>query len=189
VINKAFLHPAVRQRLDILVQNARDNGWGPVVRSTVRDDGTQQNLWDRCQRGEGPFPVKEPGCSQHKWGYAFDLVATRGAVVANAPVPGRLSVALCALLGICPDREPGRDTRAAQELLQIQGRRLGLSTSRSDPVHFSVFPSSVWDPHMRSEFGLGCRTCSPGTFLERPGIREFIEENIHQAGLEFPQEI
>ncbi len=163
--------------MDIMVREARDNGWAPIVTSTVRDTGTQQRLWDRCQRGQGPFPVKEPGCSQHEWGMAFDLVATRGAAVRMEPVPGRLSTAACLLLGICPERDDGLDLPAAQALLQIRGRQLGLSTSRSDPIHFSVFPSGVWDPHMRSEFGLGCGTCFPDReFLSGAslGFQDFV---------------
>lgn len=136
-------------------------GFAPVIRSTYRDRGTQTNLWNRCQRREASFPVKEPGCSQHEFGYAFDMVATGGAFVADAPVPGRVSQILCGVFGICGDQVERSDQPAAQFALQLMARKIGLSTSASDKIHFSIFPSSVWDPHMRSTFGLGCRTCVP----------------------------
>lgn len=191
MINKAFLHPAVRQRMDIMVRTAREQGFAPVVRSTVRDSGTQRDLWERCQARAWPFPVKEPGCSQHEWGMAFDLVATQGATVANRPVPGRVGIAACAILGLCPQETPGQDLAAAQFAIQLNGRRLGLSTPDSDPIHFSVFPASVWDPHMRSEFGLGCSTCPAAEqfrFERRSGLREFVEFGIRRAGFPFTQE-
>jgi len=158
-----------------MFRGAQQAGWEPQITSTVRDRGRQQELWEDCQFGRAPFPVKQPGCSQHEFGYAFDMKVARGAFVADQPVPGRLATLACSLLGICGDPAQRERLPAAQALLQIRGRQLGLSTSQGDPVHFSVFPSSVWDPHMRSEFGIGCRTCLPRDDLD---LGEFFTARI-----------
>jgi len=159
MINKAFLHPAVRERMDLIKKAGDQLGFAPEVTSTFRDRSKQVDLWNKCARGQVSRPVKFPGCSQHEFGFAFDMVASKGARIADQPIPGRLEMAICGLLGICPQNPTQRDIPSAQFTLQVMGRRMGLTSPASDPIHFSVFPASVWDPHMRSEFNLECRTC------------------------------
>jgi len=174
MINKAFLHPSIRARMDFMMKTGRQFGFAPIITSTVRDRGKQQDEWNKCQRGASRFPVKEPGCSQHEYGYAFDMQVTKGAFVADQPVPGKISALACAVLGICPEGGERLDLPSGQFAVQLQGRKLGLSNSQSDPIHFSIFPSATWDPHMRSEFGIGCRTCRPPELLD-PTSLEFIQ--------------
>jgi len=189
VINKAFLHPAVRQRMDLMVRVGRQLGLAPEIRSTVRDSGTQIDLWERCRRREASFPVKQPGCSQHEWGMAFDMKATQGTQVMGRPLPGRIVSLACALLGLCPSPLDPAPLPPAQFSLQLLGRRLGLSSPQSDPIHFSVFPSSVWDPHMKSEFGLGCATCTPRAGQSLSGSLGLREFTVPGLGRERPQTI
>ena len=45
-----------------------------TITSTRRSMSEQRRLYERRQRGQHPLPVARPGCSQHNYGYAFDMV-------------------------------------------------------------------------------------------------------------------
>jgi len=167
VINKAFLHPWVREKMQELLIEGQRLGLAPIVTSTYRFGDTQDELMRRCriaQPEQQGFPVKESPCSQHEWGFAFDANPTVN-VPLGGGIPGRGGVLLEVFCKTFPEactaREEGRDT--APFALGLVGRDIGLEWSPRDTVHFSAFTPGRWDPHMRSVWGLSCRTCTyPG---------------------------
>jgi len=172
VINKALLHPWVRWAMQTLLEEGRKAGLNPVVTSAFRDMGSQRALLQRCQRGEGVrgFPVKDPLCSQHVWGFAFDMEAQRPPVVAGESIPlpgssGSLTIAkevFCSIFPdtpICAQAISTQDQTNAQFVLGLLAKQIGLLWVKSDAIHFFTFPRSAWDSHMRKTFNTSCETC------------------------------
>ncbi len=162
MINKAFLDPWVRCKLDQLRSALECQGIFSVISSGNRSTADQREKFERCEFNPGgtDFPVTSPGCSQHEYGLAFDLVA--GSVTFNV-MPGRLGTIRAALCRVRPDlpfcTQP--ETRSPQGIAGDTGRALGLSWSNADPVHFAAFPSGIFNSHMRAR-GFSCQTCHPG---------------------------
>lgn len=138
MINKAFLHPAIRARMDWIIEKGRAFGLDPEVTSGWRTIGVQRGLFQDCLDGTATHRVKHPGCSQHEFGFAFDMLPRR-----RFPRIG-------------PRTGGGFDID--QSFLQEAGRVTGLTGSG---IHFAVFPAAVWDPHMTRTFGVDCSTCTP----------------------------
>ena len=44
------------------------------VTSVIRTRAHQEKLYAARQAGQWPYPVAPPGCSQHEYGYAWDMV-------------------------------------------------------------------------------------------------------------------
>jgi len=63
------VHPYVAERVRYLLQIADRYGSRYTVTSGKRTSAKQQELY----RGRGPFPVAQPGCSQHEYGLAMDV--------------------------------------------------------------------------------------------------------------------
>lgn len=164
MINQAYLHPWVRQKMHELLDAARRFDLAPIVTRTAVFADAQEELWRRCsiaQPGQQGFPVKESPCSQHEWGMAFDARATvELPLTAEAP-PRAVGMAYRIFCREFPEIcRAGFPRNTAPFAMGLLGRQLGLEWSSRDAVHFSAFTPGVWDPHMRSTFGLGCRTCT-----------------------------
>jgi len=161
MINKALLDPWVKCKMEELRSALECQGIFGVVTSAYRSTADQRTKFQRCNfsPGDTKFPVKSPGCSQHEYGLAFDMVV--GSVTQNI-MPGRLSAIRAVLcrarpgLPFCTQPE----TRSPQGIAGDTARSLGLAWSNSDPVHFAAFPAGVFDSHMRAR-GFECRTCQP----------------------------
>jgi len=168
MINLNLLDPWVKARVKDLKNFADRNLMTANVSSGFRSSQEQWRLWNQCETGAGVrgFPVKHPGCSQHEWGFAVDIEARPDHV--NAPTAmgqwGAAAFILCAafpdLAFLCDDGRSGAELSNAQRTLGEEARRLGLFWSGSDSVHYSAFPASAWDPHMRRWWGADCRTCT-----------------------------
>ena len=172
MINKAQLHPWVRWAMETLLAEGRKAGLNPVLTSGFRDLGSQRALLQRCERGEGVrgFPVKDPLCSQHVWGYAFDMEATRPPIVMGERIPlpgssGSLTIAkevFCSFFPdvlVCDQPISTRDQSNGQFALGLIAKGIGLLWSKTDSIHFYTFPRSAWDSHMRQTFNTSCATC------------------------------
>ncbi len=134
--------------------------------SGYRSSSEQSNLFETCQSNIQPygFPVKAPGCSQHEFGLAVDIEARLRPVATPSPTPQSAisNFILCILFNQLPFCEPGLPAISllnAQRELGAMGQAIGLNWSESDPVHFSAFPSSTFNNHMRS-LGADCRVCT-----------------------------
>lgn len=168
MINKALLDPWVRQQMDRLLEFGRASGFEPVVTSGWRSFREQERLFLNCVRampGQTGYPVALPGCSQHEYGLAFDLKATRAATVMG-DIPTRGRILLCALLPqLCRfDQEiPFDPPDFEQNLLGTFAKGLGLKWARSDPIHFSACDPATW----RLQLPRHCKTCTyPGGLPE-----------------------
>jgi len=167
MINKAFLDPWVRHKMEELVELGVRADLAPIVTSAFRDPGTQRDLFQRCQNaqpGQTGFPVKRSPCSSHEWGFSFDSRPTTRLDPIGGP-PGSRSPGLAALFchffpDVCRQRV---DLDIAPIVYGEIGRGIGLRWSSRDAVHFSAFTAGEWDPHMRNVWGLDCTTCTyPG---------------------------
>lgn len=69
------LDPRLRPWANELYRIAVQNGLQPRITSTFRSIAEQKILFDRHNRGESDLPAAAPGCSQHNYGLAFDLVS------------------------------------------------------------------------------------------------------------------
>jgi len=70
------VHPEVRTRWAALEQAVRRAGYRVTVTSGYRSIEHQRRLYAARQRGEAPYPVAPPGCSEHQYGLAVDAVMT-----------------------------------------------------------------------------------------------------------------
>jgi len=158
--------------MEQLLELGREVGLDPQITSAFRDLGKQRDEFRTCLTAQGArgFPVKDPLCSQHVWGYAFDMTAGATPERLGDPLPlpgsrGVLSISrhlLCQLFGEPEMCDPGVDTREAgsnQFLLGELARSIGLLWSATDSVHFFTFPRSQWDQHMTRTFQTSCETC------------------------------
>jgi len=68
------LDPRLRPWATWLYETAELNQLRPRVTSTFRSVRQQQRLFERHQRGEQILPVARPGCSEHQFGLAWDMV-------------------------------------------------------------------------------------------------------------------
>lgn len=68
------LHPGFRPYAAALVAVAERYGLNPRVTSTRRSFDDQRRLYERWKSGRNPYPAAAPGCSQHNYGVAFDMV-------------------------------------------------------------------------------------------------------------------
>lgn len=75
----ADLHPQFQPWAKWLYDVAEYNGLRPRVTSTFRSVAHQERLYAGYLRGEAPYPVARPGCSQHQYGVAIDMVVERAA--------------------------------------------------------------------------------------------------------------
>ena len=66
------LHPLVRERAEIALEWANQNGVRPLVTSGFRSWTEQAALHEKFLRGESRFPANRPGDSAHNFGFAFD---------------------------------------------------------------------------------------------------------------------
>ncbi len=167
MINKAFLDPWVRHKMEELVSLGMELDLAPIVTSGYRDAETQVELFRRCeiaQDDQRGFPVKRSPCSSHEWGFSFDSRPTTRLDPIGGP-PGTKSPGLSDLFchffpDVCRRRE---DLDIAPLVYGEIGRSIGLRWSPRDAIHFGAFTPGEWDPHMRSVWGLDCSTCTyPG---------------------------
>lgn len=160
-------------------EEAQRFGMQPRVTSGFRSFSTQTELWNRCVRGESRRAVKHPGCSQHEWGYAFDMVLDNPPAIMGEGiprVPGAIArLALCAFIpqlcqmGTSTPRTVGREwIKAAVELTGL----------RSDGFHNQVFQGQLWNDAATAWGGLNCKVCHP-----RPPIAQGVGGFFQRAGL------
>lgn len=64
--------PELRPYAEELVRLIEQNGYRVRITSVVRDPERQAQLY--AQRHRNPYPVAPPGCSQHEYGIAWDMV-------------------------------------------------------------------------------------------------------------------
>lgn len=64
----------VLARVQAMLRDARAAGFRSTITSGYRTVAEQRRLYEARQRGEHPLPVAPPGCSEHNWGVAVDLV-------------------------------------------------------------------------------------------------------------------
>ena len=57
-----------------LVNLALAQGWSVRITSVYRSEREQRMLWDEWVRGNRRLPAAKPGCSQHQYGLAWDMV-------------------------------------------------------------------------------------------------------------------
>lgn len=163
--NLNFLHPWVKARAKYLIDWGTRNLIDPYVTSARRTFDEQKDLWDMCQAkvGRRGFPVKDPGCSQHLYGFAFDMQAQVKRIEApQVQGPFHLACYLYPDLWFCPgagDPLPANVQTNAQRLLCEEARRVGMICSATDAVHFQTFETKPWNAHMRRYFGASCETC------------------------------
>jgi len=77
------LQPDLRPFAEDLVRAAGVAGLQPRVTSTYRSHAQQKALYDRFLRGQQDFPVARPGTSAHEYGWAFDMITTPFAALAD----------------------------------------------------------------------------------------------------------
>lgn len=70
-------HPALRPWFQALYDAAEQGGLRPRVTSVYRSVAEQSRLYDRYRLGQTPYPAAPPGCSEHNYGLAVDMVVTR----------------------------------------------------------------------------------------------------------------
>ena len=68
------LHPQVRPAAEWLVSLAAAQGWDVRITSVRRSMREQQMLYADWIRGRRILPAAKPGCSQHQYGLAWDMV-------------------------------------------------------------------------------------------------------------------
>jgi LAS superfamily LD-carboxypeptidase LdcB len=68
------LHPQLRPWAEWLVQVAVAQGWDVRITSVRRSVREQQMLYSDWIRGRRLLPAAKPGCSQHQYGLAWDMV-------------------------------------------------------------------------------------------------------------------
>lgn len=73
------LHPSFAPWARWLYACAEYNRLSPRVTSTYRSLSDQQRLRSRYEMGESRYPAAKPGCSQHNYGLAFDMVSQNNA--------------------------------------------------------------------------------------------------------------
>ena len=78
------LDPRLRPWAAWLYEVAELNRLRPRVTSTFRSFSQQQRLVERFESGEQQLPVAAPGCSEHQFGLAWDMVTD------DNPALGRL---------------------------------------------------------------------------------------------------
>ncbi len=167
MINKAFLDPWTLFKMNELKEMAADLDL--QISSTFRFREAQQKLWDSC-RNEGferGFPVAQPGCSQHEWGFAFDGEVLNPLNAPRVIMPiGALRDLFCYVvpdgLGwICHERTTF-EQGFGQGLVGRMAHSIGLEWDTTDSVHFATFPRDAWASHFRAA-GFECPTCTyPG---------------------------
>lgn len=69
----AGVHPALKARVQLILNVAARHGGDYRVSSGLRSREQQDSLF--CS--PNPFPVARPGCSQHEYGFAVDVVFSR----------------------------------------------------------------------------------------------------------------
>jgi hypothetical protein len=72
------LDPGLHAAADVLLAYATDQGYAPVITSTVRSIWQQLDLWNRYRAGRAQFPAAAPGRSAHQYGWAFDMALQNG---------------------------------------------------------------------------------------------------------------
>jgi len=92
-----------------LVQLSVAQGWDVAITSGFRSMEEQERLYRRWKAGLHPLHVARPGCSQHNYGLAVDMV-------------------------IAGDFQGPR-----QKALGFEWARQGGQWNVADPVHFGVF--------------------------------------------------
>ena len=68
------LNPQVRPAAEWLVSLAAAQGWDVRITSVFRSMREQDGLYQDWIRGRRLLPAAKPGCSQHQYGLAFDMV-------------------------------------------------------------------------------------------------------------------
>jgi hypothetical protein len=69
------LDPRFQPYARYLYDYAQWLGVRPRITSTYRSISHQRRLYNEYQRGERSLPVAKPGCSQHNYRLAFDMVS------------------------------------------------------------------------------------------------------------------
>lgn len=69
------LHPSFDPWARWIYGVARRHNLRPRVTSDYRSMAEQRRLYIRRAQGKHPFPVAPPGCSQHNYGFARDMVS------------------------------------------------------------------------------------------------------------------
>lgn len=171
MINTAFLDPWVKKQMKDLKRWASDVGLNPEITSAWRSTTEQADRYRLCRQGGGArgFPVKESPCSQHEWGFAFDMVARAEPDISGQRLPTSIPGVgvvlardlLCGLFGgeACSSAVSQGDQVFNQRLLRARAVNQGLYSSSADSVHFAAFPTAEWNSHMRSVWGLSCNLC------------------------------
>lgn len=77
------LEPELREGAVALVTEAARAGLQPRVTSARRSYSLQARLYRRYLRGESQFPAAPPGQSAHEYGWAFDVLVTPYAYLAD----------------------------------------------------------------------------------------------------------
>lgn len=77
------LEPELREGAVALVTEASRAGLQPRVTSARRSHSLQARLYRRYLRGESQFPAAPPGQSAHEYGWAFDVLVTPFAYLAE----------------------------------------------------------------------------------------------------------
>jgi len=70
------VHPEVVRRWNAFESFVRSHGYEITVTSGFRSIEKQRQLFEARRRGEHPFPVARPGCSEHNHGLAVDAVTS-----------------------------------------------------------------------------------------------------------------
>lgn len=77
------LDPSFISAAKTLVDAAGAAGLLPQVTSTLRTHAEQARLYRRYQTGVAEYPVAPPGTSAHEYGFAFDMVVSPMAALAD----------------------------------------------------------------------------------------------------------
>ena len=102
-------HPDLQPWFHWLVRLAVAQGWDVDVTSGFRSMEEQERLYNRWKQGLQSLHVARPGCSQHNYGLAVDMVIA------------------------------GDFWGPRQKALGFEWSRQGGQWSVADPVHFGVF--------------------------------------------------
>ena len=92
-----------------IISLATAQGWDVDVTSGFRSMAEQERLYNRWLSGSQSLHAARPGCSQHNYGYALDLVVS------------------------------GDFWGPRQKALGYEWARQGGQWNTADPVHFGVF--------------------------------------------------
>lgn len=101
--------PALQPWFTWIVALAVAQGWDVAVTSGFRSMAEQERLYNRWRAGLQLLHAARPGCSQHNFGYAVDMVIA------------------------------GDFNGPRQKALGFAWRREGGSWNVADPVHFGIF--------------------------------------------------